>query len=104
MERHVLISLRIARKEDFFNANDTKKINIPYLYMGGNGVIGTKIYYFNEETDFDTFRACYAHSQIYVFDNPNEVRASQNCINWDLVEKELEYELEQLQLIKKVSA
>lgn len=104
MERYVLISLRIATKEDFFESNNERKTNIPYLYKNSLGVIEKKIYYFNENTDIDTFRACYAHSQIYVFDNPTEVRASVNCIDWDLVEKELEYELNQLQQFKKESA
>ncbi|WP_130736895.1 phosphoadenosine phosphosulfate reductase [Flavobacterium sp. J27] len=103
MERHVLISLRIATKDDFFEANDTRKINIPYFYKNSLGVIETKVYYFNENTDIDTFRSCYAHSQIYVFNDVTQVRASVNCIDWDLVETELEYELNQLQQIKKES-
>ncbi|MBF03214.1 MAG: hypothetical protein CMP76_07955 [Flavobacterium sp.] len=104
MERHVLISLRIATKNDFFEANDERKNNIPYFYKNSKGVIETKVYYFNENTDIDTFRACYAHSQIYVFNDVTQVRASVNCIDWDLVENELKYELNQLQQIKKASA
>lgn len=104
MERHVLVRLKVATNLDFSDEKGNKHLNMPYFYKNSKGVIETRVYYFNENTDLKTFKRLYAKAQIYVFDNPTEVRASVNCIDWDLVENELEYELNQLQQIKKASA
>ena len=92
--RAVLIKLRIAKATDFADSDENKKQNIPYFCKNSIGVIEDKMRFFNDDTDMDTFRALYNCNQIYVFDEVQTPR-NHNCIDWELVDKELDYELEQ---------
>ena len=92
--RVVLLKLRIAKASDFAISETEKKQNVPYFCKNSIGEIENKIRFFNDDTDTDTFRALYNCNQIYVFDETQEPR-NHNCIDWELVDKELDYEIEQ---------
>jgi hypothetical protein len=66
MKRYVLMKLRIANKDDFFDQWDKKRLGTIYFLQSATGEICTQPYYFTEETDKDTFRELYTHNQIYV--------------------------------------
>lgn len=93
MERHVLLKLRAAKNTDFSDQFGNKKIGVPYFCKNSKGVIEQKINYFSNEMDLEIFRELYANNQIYVI---NDVESIFNCIDWELVERELAYELGQL--------
>lgn len=102
MERNVLLTLRQANPNDFADSNGNKKQNVPYFEQNSLGFIEPQIRYFSETTDLDQFKKLYAGNQIFVMVNPHESRSIFNCIDWDLVEKELQYETEKLtQLLTK---
>lgn len=104
MERHVLLQLRIAKNTDFSDDKGVRKQNIPYFCKNSIGVIEPKMYMFNSDTDIISFKELYACNQIYVFTNSFEVVATVNCIDWELVEKELAFELQELEKLKKVAS
>lgn len=102
MERHALIKLRVATPADFANDDGSKKIGTAYFEMSSLGVIQPVVKYFSHETDLAQFKELYAYGQIYVMTTPNEARSIFNCIDWNLVESELEKETNLLnQIIKK---
>lgn len=94
MERVVLLRLRVAARNDFATSSGERKTGIPFFYKNSTGVIEDKMRFFNDDTDLDNFRALYVNGQIYVFDEMQEPR-NYNCIDWELVDKELDYEIEQ---------
>lgn len=93
MERNILLTLRPAIASDFAYENGTKKIGVAYFEQASTGVIQPTIKYFTEETNINHFKQLYAYGQIWVMDNPNKPRSIFNCIDWDLIESELNYEL-----------
>jgi hypothetical protein len=102
MERHVLIQLRVAVVSDFANEDNSKKIGAPYFEQASSRVIQPVVKYFTNETDIDQFKNLFNAGQIYVMKTPNEVKSVFNCIDWDLVETELETETQLLnQIVKK---
>lgn len=101
MERHALIKLRVATASDFANDDGSKKLGTAYFEQTSLGVIQPVVKYFSHETDLIQFKELYAYGQIYVMTTPNEVRSVFNCIDWDLVETELEKETHLLNQIAK---
>lgn len=96
MERNVLLLLRPAVKTDFSTEAGEKKIGVAYFEQQIDGIITPVINYFTNETDMFRFKSLYAVGRIYVMVNPNEPRSLFNCIDWDLVERELDFEKKQL--------
>ena len=101
MERHVLLKLRVAINTDFADQFGNKKNGVAYFCKNSIGVIEQKINYFTNQTDLTTFKNLYANGQIYVIKNPHDPESIFNCIDWDLVDKELNYELKKLDELKK---
>ena len=101
MERNVLLTLRVANPNDFADSYGNKRQNVPYFEQNSIGVIQPAIKYFSEITDLNQFKLLYASNQIYVMVNPSEARSVFNCIDWELIEKELEYEKETLRKLLK---
>lgn len=99
MERNVLLSLRVAMNTDFADQFGNKKLGVPYFEQNSKGVIEQKLRFFTNDTDLEHFKSLYANGQIWVIAG-NEAKSIFNCIDWDLVEKELEYETELLTKIK----
>ena len=86
---------------DFSDQFLNKKIGVAYFCKNHLGIIEKKVNYFTNETDIKTFKHLYANGQIYVMQNPNVPESIFNCIDWDLVNKELDYELKKLEELKK---
>lgn len=64
--RHVLVEMKPAVKEDFANADGSKKINVLYFQQSITGMIEKQACYFTLETDLTKFRELYACGQIWV--------------------------------------
>lgn len=98
--RYALLKLRTAVREDFANPDGSKKIGTIFFKQSYTGAIEPTMCYFNDSTDLNEFKTLYAANQIYVFANPSSVESTTNCIDWHLIDRELDFELEQL---KKLS-
>ena len=92
----VLLELRIANADDFKTIDGKPKWNVPYFEQKMNGSIHNSIYYLTPESNFEEFKTLFETFQIWVFAKPNEAKSTFNCIDWDLVNQELDYELEKL--------
>ena len=103
MKRHALLELRTAVAGDFTNSYGNKKIGAVYLVQSSTGIIETKIHYLTELTNMVEFKELYNCGQIYVFASPSEAKSTFNCIDWDLIDRELDYELEQFTKLKKTA-
>lgn len=66
MKRYVFMKLRVANKDDFADQWGRKRIGAIYFQQSATGAIESTPHYFTEETDLNTFRELYTHSQIYV--------------------------------------
>lgn len=97
MERHVLLNLRVATKEDFADEFGNKIIGVPYFEQSSTGVVQPTIKYFTENIDMQNFKELYACNQIFVMVNPNEAKSTFNCIDWELVDRELDFEINKLE-------
>ena len=96
MERHVLLKLRIANNLDFSDENGNKKFGVPYFCKNSKNIIEQKINYFTAETNLLDFKKLYSNAQIYVIKNPFDCESTFNCIDWNLVNQELDFELNKL--------
>jgi hypothetical protein len=93
---HYLIAkLRTGVKEDFFYSDNTKRQNIPYFCKGANGEMQSKIYFFSDDTDVIYFKMLYAYNQIFVFADPTEPTHQFNCMDWDFITQQIDYEFNQ---------
>lgn len=102
---HVLLKLRIATANDFRTVSGLSKTGVAFFKQSSSGVIEQKIHYTdadfqNNENAKQEFKDLFNCGQIYVFENPNEAKSIFNCIDWDLIDKELDHELEQFKLLK----
>ncbi len=102
MKRHALLELRTAVAGDFTNSYGHKKIGAVYMVQSCTGEIETRIHYLTELTNMVEFKELYNCGQIYVFATPSEAKSTFNCIDWDLIDRELDYELQQLQEFTKL--
>ena len=102
--RYALVKLRTAVKEDFSNPDGSKKTGTIFFKQSYTGAIETKVHVFDHETDIIDFKNLYANNQIYVFANPCNVESTTNCIDWDLISRELDFELEQLNKVSTIKS
>lgn len=102
--RCVTFRTRVATKQDVSDSNGQPLFGTPYFCLRSDGTFDSKMYVFDENTDLDEFKTLYAYGQIYVLANEIENILPFNCIDWHLVDKELDYELEQLDKLNKKSA
>jgi hypothetical protein len=96
MKKKAIINIRVALPLDFSDENGKKKYGTPYFEMNSLGVIQNYIKYFSTETDLNQFKQLYKYGQIYVFYNGTEINSVFNCIDWDIIDKEIEHELSYL--------
>lgn len=69
MQRHVLIKIAPATKEDFSDTNGQKKTGQLYFIQSRTGQIERKAHLFNDDTDMILFKTLYAAGQIYVLNH-----------------------------------
>lgn len=65
-EKFVVMKLRVAKRDDFSDQFDQKKLGTLYFCQSREGVIENKPYYFTENTDMVTFKQLYNCNQIFV--------------------------------------
>ena len=94
---HALIQLRIANADDFKTEAGQPKWNAVYFIQCATGMIERKAHYLTEASDKAEFKRLFDTGQIWVFGNPDEVTSIFNCIDWDLVNRELDDEIKKLE-------
>lgn len=102
---YALLKLRIATADDFKNLSGDRKLGVAFFKQSCTGVIEPKINYtdidfHNNANAVQEFKELFNYGQIWVFENPHEPKSLFNCIDWHLIDKELDHELEQLKLLK----
>ncbi|WP_445714150.1 hypothetical protein [Flavobacterium sp.] len=102
--RCVTFRTRVATKNDVSDSNGKPLFGVNYFCLRSDGTFDSKMYVLDENTDIDEFKTLYAYGQIYVLATEKQNVLPFNCIDWHLVDKELDYELEQLDKLNKKSA
>jgi hypothetical protein len=106
--RHVLLKLRVATANDFKTATGEKKIGVAFFKQSATGVIENKICYTdadfqNNKIAIEEFKELFNCGQVWVMENNTEPISIFNCIDWHIIDKELDHELEQLEKLKKTA-
>lgn len=95
--RHTLLKLRVAISNDFKTKSGETKVGTLFFKQSFTGEIEQNIFYLNDDCNKDEFKELFNASQIFVLDNPTKIEKVMHCIDWDLVDRELDYELAQLE-------
>lgn len=94
--RCVLLKLTIATAKHFTTEAGKLKYGAMYFQQSCTGAIEQKLYEITPETDITEFKKLFDAGQIYMIDNENPIASTFNCIDWDLINQQLDFELERL--------